>query len=101
MTVPLRDNADFERPIMAARQPDASSKQRQEGAEAQETLAAIRSHFVLRRENSVIMQHLPAKCTSCSVLRGQGPSADFDRWSLTAARPQTSTPSSFARRISS
>ncbi|GAA5989028.1 hypothetical protein JCM10908_006278 [Rhodotorula pacifica] len=52
---------NFERPIMAARQPDASSKQRQDGAEAQETLAAIRSHFVLRRENSVILQHLPAK----------------------------------------
>ncbi|KWU43883.1 hypothetical protein RHOSPDRAFT_18878 [Rhodotorula sp. JG-1b] len=62
----ILQNADhfkknFERPIMAARQPDASSKQRQEGAEAQETLAAIRSHFVLRRENSVIVQHLPAK----------------------------------------
>ncbi|GAA5872054.1 hypothetical protein JCM3774_006594 [Rhodotorula dairenensis] len=52
---------NFERPIMAARQPDATSRQRQEGAEAQETLATIRSHFVLRRENSVILQHLPPK----------------------------------------
>ena len=62
-------DADFERPIMAARDPKPDRKQRREGAEAKETLAAIRSHFVLRRENSVIMQHLPAKCAWSCLLR--------------------------------
>lgn len=47
---------------MAARQPNASSKVRKEGADALETLTDIQNHFLLRRTNEVILEHLPPKC---------------------------------------
>ncbi|POY76237.1 DNA repair and recombination protein RAD54 [Rhodotorula taiwanensis] len=52
---------NFEVPIMAARQPDSSSKARKEGEEALETLMSIQNHFLLRRTNEVILEHLPPK----------------------------------------
>lgn len=46
---------------MASRQPNASVKVKNAGAEASETLATIQHNFVLRRTNEVNLKHLPTR----------------------------------------
>ncbi|GAA5972110.1 hypothetical protein JCM11641_002499 [Rhodosporidiobolus odoratus] len=51
----------FEQPIVASRQPNASTKQKEKGAEASELLNDMQRNFVMRRTNEVNLKHLPPK----------------------------------------
>ncbi|GAA5928218.1 hypothetical protein JCM3775_000545 [Rhodotorula graminis] len=52
---------NYETPIVAARAPNATAKQKEAGKDARESLMATQGHFVLRRTNDVILKHLPPK----------------------------------------
>lgn len=51
----------YERPILAAREPDASPKQTAEAARLQKELSTIVNEFILKRGNILNAQHLPPK----------------------------------------
>ncbi|GAA5945928.1 hypothetical protein JCM10213_006186 [Rhodosporidiobolus nylandii] len=51
----------FDVPITRSRQPNASTKDKETGAQASELLADIQRNFVLRRTNEVNQKHLPPK----------------------------------------
>jgi DNA repair and recombination RAD54-like protein len=51
----------YERPILAAREPDASEKQAVEAARLQKELSTIVNEFILKRGNILNAQHLPPK----------------------------------------
>ncbi|GJN93684.1 hypothetical protein Rhopal_006741-T1 [Rhodotorula paludigena] len=52
---------NFEQPILASRQPCASSKEKQAGKDASESLSTIQRNFVLRRTGDINLVHLPPK----------------------------------------
>ncbi|GAA6045127.1 hypothetical protein NBRC10513_007525 [Rhodotorula toruloides] len=52
---------NFEAPILASRQPNATAKAKKAGEEAFELLTSMQRNFVLRRTNEVILKHLPPK----------------------------------------
>ncbi|GAA5847167.1 hypothetical protein JCM9279_006118 [Rhodotorula babjevae] len=52
---------NYETPIVAARAPNATAKQKEAGKDARESLLATQGHFVLRRTNEGILKHLPPK----------------------------------------
>ncbi|GAA5895948.1 hypothetical protein JCM8208_005131 [Rhodotorula glutinis] len=52
---------NYETPIVAARAPNATAKQKEAGRDARESLMAVQGNFVLRRTNDVILKHLPPK----------------------------------------
>ena len=51
----------FENPILASREPDATSSERKKGNERQTELSAIVNNFILRRTNALLSAHLPPK----------------------------------------
>ncbi|XP_037085497.1 DNA repair and recombination protein RAD54B-like [Pollicipes pollicipes] len=52
---------DFERPVVAGRQPDASEAARALGEERAAQLAAVTDRFILRRTQEVLDRYLPPK----------------------------------------
>jgi DNA repair and recombination RAD54-like protein len=51
----------YERPILNAREPDASSQEVQEANKLQKELSTIVNEFILKRGNILNAQHLPPK----------------------------------------
>ena len=59
----------FSGPILAGREPSATEKQRKAGEEASGELSRIVNQFILRRTNTLLSKHLPAKLLQVVCVR--------------------------------
>jgi DNA repair and recombination RAD54-like protein len=61
LSISFRFLSRYERPILAAREPDALDSEENEAAKLQKELSVIVNEFILKRGNILNAQHLPPK----------------------------------------
>lgn len=57
----------YEQPILAGREPDATDEEVACGQQRSEDLSIIVNQFILRRTNKLLSAHLPPKVSQCPV----------------------------------